>query len=198
MQKIVKANTGKKRTPEARKRMGLAHVGKYMPTQGFQKGHTLGKRFQKGFTPWNKGKNIKINQVCPTCSASFLINPNIKQVYCSKKCVVRNWKIVRNFGPKHHNWKGGVSKDVHNISEPKYKEWRMNVFKRDNFCCKICRSKKDLQVHHILRWADFPELRYDINNGIALCRIHHPRKVVEEKRLIPTFVELVSVSKENY
>lgn len=51
-------------------------------------------------------------------------------------------------------------------------------------------------VHHILGFKEHPELRYDINNGITLCHFHHPRKKEEEKRLIPTFMELVSVSKE--
>lgn len=99
---------------------------------------------------------------------------------------------------KHWNWKGGISKDVHSTSEPKYKEWRMSIFSRDNFECKICKEKVGIQAHHILKWADYPELRYDINNGITLCLAHHPRKVAEEKRLIPTFKELVSVSKVLY
>jgi hypothetical protein len=101
-------------------------------------------------------------------------------------------------GKFHWSWKGGISKDVHSTSEPKYKEWRMKVFMRDNFRCKMCQSKENLQAHHILRWSEYPELRYDINNGIALCRVHHPRKMAEEKRLSPYFKELVSVSKENY
>jgi hypothetical protein len=78
-----------------------------------------------------------------------------------------------------------------------YKEWRMSVWLRDRFKCKInnlnCNGR--IQAHHILGWKLYPELRYDVNNGITLCQAHHPRKRAEEKRLIPTFRELVSVSK---
>lgn len=71
--------------------------------------------------------------------------------------------------------------------------WRMEVRTRDGNKCKIANKdcKGQLEVHHILRWADFPELRYDINNGITLCHFHHPRKKYDENRLSPYFRELV-------
>jgi NUMOD3 motif-containing protein len=53
-----------------------------------------------------------------------------------------------------------------------------------------------LEAHHILNWREYPELRYDINNGITLCHAHHPRKRAEEKRMVSYFTELLSVSKE--
>ena len=78
-----------------------------------------------------------------------------------------------------------------------YKEWRKQVWLRDNFACKIANPDCDgkIEAHHILSWRDHPELRYEINNGITLCHAHHPRKRAEEKRLSPFFMELVSVSK---
>lgn len=81
-----------------------------------------------------------------------------------------------------------------------YFEWRKQVWLRDNFKCKIanpdCNGK--IEAHHILGWTEYIELRYEINNGITLCHAHHPRKRAEEKRLIPTFQELVSVSKSTF
>lgn len=74
-----------------------------------------------------------------------------------------------------------------------YKEWRLNVWRRDNFKCKINNEECDgsIEAHHILSWKDFEELRYNINNGITLCHAHHPRKRIEEKRLEPIFQELL-------
>lgn len=79
---------------------------------------------------------------------------------------------------------------------PAYKYWRTQINRRDNFKCRIADNNCEgrLEVHHILSWRDFVELRYQINNGITLCHAHHPRKRAEEKRLIPVFQELVSVS----
>lgn len=78
-----------------------------------------------------------------------------------------------------------------------YLNWRTSVLKRDNYECRIKDESCSgvLEVHHILEWRSFPELRYKLNNGITLCRAHHPRKRAEEKRLAPMFQELVSVSK---
>ena len=80
--------------------------------------------------------------------------------------------------------------------DTKYKYWMLEVKKRDGWKCKI--NNEDccgrLEAHHILDWINYPELRYDTNNGITLCLAHHPRKRAEEKRLAPIFQELVSVS----
>lgn len=75
-------------------------------------------------------------------------------------------------------------------------EWRESIFKRDNWRCRISNEdcKGQLEAHHILPWRGFPELRFDINNGITLCHHHHPRRRDEEKRLAPVFKELVSAS----
>lgn len=77
-----------------------------------------------------------------------------------------------------------------------YKIWRTSVWERDSFKCRISNSTcfGRLEAHHILPWKDYPELRYEINNGITLCHAHHPKKRAEEAELIPVFQELVSVT----
>lgn len=111
-------------------------------------------------------------------------------------------RIGRFKGENNPSWIKDRSK-VQTVNRrwiPKYKEWRNRVFTRDGFMCRICNSELGtfIQAHHILRWADHPEHRYDVNNGITLCRAHHPLKRAEEKRLAPKFFELVSVSKDHY
>ena len=77
-------------------------------------------------------------------------------------------------GESNPMWRGGDSdKERRNA---KYKTWRINVFKRDNYTCKKCgyrngngNKRKDLNAHHIVRWIDSMELRYEIANGITLC-----------------------------
>ena len=79
-----------------------------------------------------------------------------------------------------------------------YVTWRKSVWVRDKFKCRLasqdCNGK--IEAHHILSWRDYESLRYIINNGITLCHFHHPRKREEEKRMIPIFQELLSVSSE--
>jgi predicted restriction endonuclease len=64
---------------------------------------------------------------------------------------------------------------MRNFQDPLYKDWRKKVYSRDNFQCQWpnCSIKKKLNAHHIKIWADYPSLRYNIDNGITLCYTHH-------------------------
>lgn len=66
--------------------------------------------------------------------------------------------------------------------------------RRDNWKCRIADAncKGRLEAHHILDWKNHPELRYVINNGITLCRAHHPHGREREAELSPFFHRLVS------
>lgn len=55
----------------------------------------------------------------------------------------------------------------------KYKKWKASVLERDKNKCKICGSKENLVVHHIKHFADNINERYNIDNGITLCKNCH-------------------------
>ena len=57
----------------------------------------------------------------------------------------------------------------------KSKEWACSVKERDNFKCRNCDSEKDLQAHHIIPWRINKDLRFDLNNGLTLCRSCHAK-----------------------
>jgi hypothetical protein len=133
------------------------------------KHNSVETQFKKGITPWNKGK--KMPQI--TGENNYLW---IKD----RTTLKRYSEVSRERGsPAHHYWSKMVKE-------------------RDLNRCKINNADCDgrIESHHILSWKEHPELRYDVNNGITLCHFHHPKVREEEKRLIQTFNELVSVSKE--
>jgi len=74
-----------------------------------------------------------------------------------------------HIGKNHWNWKGGISK-FNRGQDYKYCQWRKSVLAKFNFTCQKCgiRGGK-LSPHHIVKWSDSVELRYDINNGLCLC-----------------------------
>lgn len=88
----------------------------------------------------------------------------------------------------HHLWKGGITEKNKVIrTGTKYKEWRLKIMKRDNYCCQVCNIKSGngkavyLEVHHIKTFSQFPELRFELSNGVTLCkRCHSETKKKEE------------------
>lgn len=183
----------------------------------YQKGEhqSPATEFRKGMTPWNKGQSGKTGQdhplfksverTCHQCRTTFYRAPSVVRRgggrYCSRICTVLGNK---RFGPNHPRWIKDRSKLKHLGDEnldrrsSAYNTWRREVWLRDNFKCKIANPdcKGRIEAHHILAWRDYPELRYQITNGITLCHFHHPKVRKEEKRLAPLFTALVAVSKD--
>lgn len=54
-----------------------------------------------------------------------------------------------------------------------YKEWVENSLVRYNYTCQCCGSKQNPEVHHILNYAKYKELRTEVDNGIVLCECCH-------------------------
>lgn len=97
-------------------------------------------------------------------------------------------RINLSAGLQHINpseWTGfslPENKRIRNHTE--YSDWRKSVFERDNYTCQCCgdRNKNGnghsviLHAHHKENFADNPDLRFDIDNGITLCdKCHSPQ-----------------------
>ena len=61
------------------------------------------------------------------------------------------------------------------FSDTKAVKWAKKVKERDGYKCQKCGSTENLQAHHIVPWLqdDAGRLRYDLNNGVTLCRTCH-------------------------
>lgn len=94
-------------------------------------------------------------------------------------------------GENHPNWKGGVTKLMDKIKvHYKYRQWRSDIFTRDNFTCQECRQRGgNLEAHHLKRISDILQENFiktidnainceeiwNINNGQTLCRDCHKK-----------------------
>lgn len=123
-----------------------------------------------------------IKRECVVCRETFRKHPRItyarylKQKYCSRKCKgIAHAHLMT--GQDNPNYVNGQSKEANILrGSNRYKNWRMRVFKFFGFRCYDCGEKsKVLHAHHLYPFAIFPRLRFDINNGVALCEACHEK-----------------------
>ena len=79
---------------------------------------------------------------------------------------------------KHWKWRGGITNQNHKIRNTlEYKLWRQSVFRRDNYRCIWCGGHKGrIHADHIKPFAQYPELRFAIDNGRTLCESCHKKR----------------------
>jgi len=139
---------------------------------------------------------------CLICNKSFYTEPNQIKTgggkYCSSDCYHKSTKGKSTHnkgipmselqkrkvsesrrgkmtGKDNHSWKGGVTPKNHKIrTSTEFADWRKAVFERDNYVCQKTKERGGkLHPHHIQNFADYPELRFTVNNGITLSKKAH-------------------------
>ena len=121
-------------------------------------------------------KGGKVIKYCVVCGKEYerKKNEESETKTCSIKCL-GVWHSLEMRNEKASNWKGGIT-SIHQLikNSKEYKEWREAVFKRDNFTCQKCEANNVyINAHHIKSFSNFPELRFEINNGVTLCEPCH-------------------------
>lgn len=130
----------------------------------------------KGKNTWAKGRTVLKST-----------KEKLSKAHMGRKLPEKTKQKMREYHRKHNkpffskcgkdnpNWKGGINpinKSIRNSLE--YKRWRQSVFIRDNFTCKDCQVRgRDLEAHHLLLFSKFPQFRFDVWNGITLCKKCH-------------------------
>jgi len=129
------------------------------------------------------GKRSGTNASCPVCGKVFRLMSCVsgRKKFCSKACYTKDQESRR--GAKTGNWKGGRTKTSQLVrTRALYLRWRTRVFERDSYICQDCGAKCGdgkrvlLNAHHILSFADNPAKRFDVDNGLTLCRQCHEKR----------------------
>jgi len=148
--------------PEIKEKISKTHIGKHRsPKTEFKKGFKHSEEWKKNQSWRFEGEN----------------NPFYGRTHSDK--IKKKLSDIFS-GSKNHFWKGGVSKiNKRQRRSLKFRQWRETVFKRDKYACQICGIKSgngkhiDFHPHHIKPFSQFPKLKFDINNGITLCKNCH-------------------------
>lgn len=139
--------------------------------------------FKKGLIPWNTGitgKNShswihgKYEYICKWCGKPFSVYDKHRE-FCSINCSAEYHK-----GENGSNWQGGkVPINQIERRRKEVNEWRKQIFSRDDYTCQYCHDRNGngksiiLNAHHIKAWKDYPDERFNIDNGITLCKSCH-------------------------
>lgn len=141
---------------------------------------------------------------CIICDKRFydyvsrLIKDKTRGKCCSKECRIK-YTQQQTSGSKNYRWKGGIT-PVNQLlrSQMKTRNWSRAVKERDNFTCQKCgiRCHKGLgrtiklHSHHIKSWKDYPKLRYELSNGMTLCKDCH-KALLKKKNMAEACLEML-------
>lgn len=135
----------------------------------------------KGENAWNFGKKTpeetkeKIRKTVLKNPSRYWLGKDRSEE--TKRKLSEYMRIHACRGSKHYAWKDDRSetsraKRARNVFQ--FEDWRDSVFKRDNFTCLLCGNRGGyLEAHHVKRFTDSEELRYESSNGVTLCRECH-------------------------
>ena len=98
---------------------------------------------------------------------------------CIKRYGVYNYSKTQLFresvrGENSSRWKKDKTTEERDRYTLEYREWRSEVFEKSNYTCQKCGARHVLlNAHHIYNWKDYDDLRYEVFNGVCLCRACH-------------------------
>jgi len=138
----------------------------------FKKGHLLGKRFSKDYSPGIKFKKGECSSPETEFKKGFKPWNKGKSGYSLPS---RGKSRPQTSGNKNGSWKGGKTKTAEYIRfTNKYENWRKKVFERDKFTCQECgKIGGFIEAHHIKPQSIFPKSRFVLSNGRTLCKQCH-------------------------
>jgi|SaaInlV_100m_DNA_2_1039680.scaffolds.fasta_scaffold22548_2 hypothetical protein len=108
----------------------------------------------------NKSKKQQTNKV-------WYSNNRERKLELDKKYRESNKEYIRE---KHRLYAQKLRTNNYWRFNKEYYTWVQSVYKRDNYTCQDCGACNcKVNAHHIKEGHGFPELRYDVDNGVCLC-----------------------------
>jgi hypothetical protein len=159
---------------ETKRRISLALIGK----PNLHKSHKLSAEAKAKISSANIGRPN--SEEAKRKISIALTGRSISAETREKLSVAHKGKI----GPSSSHWLGGITPINMVIRHcDDYVAWRTAVFQSDNYTCQECGQRGvPLEAHHIKSFAHYPELRFDVDNGITLCEKCHHKKGRHHRR----------------
>jgi len=148
---------------------------------------------------WQGGRMFVIG-ICDYCGEELIQRRSdykrSNHHFCNKQCE-GEWNKINRQGEKAGGWQGGKTALCDQIRNSfQYKQWRKDVFDRDNYECQECGSRSKsgepvyIEAHHKKQMAviitknnitNFDEALecielWDVENGITFCKDCHNKQ----------------------
>jgi len=138
--------------------------------------------------PHNKGATVREAKECGYCEDVFEDIPSLiaTRKYCSRECSARAQRVPDRRSPSYYH------------QREEYREWRLSVLARDGGACRWCedggrKTRVGLEVHHLIPVSVHPDLVFEVDNGITLCRPHHMRTLGSEAEHAETLASMAEI-----
>lgn len=154
----------------------------------------------------NKKMYKRVLLVCDCCGNEYNVPESVKKWndirnrnynFCSKEC--RNLYMRGEHSSKWIKDRNKIKDEDHTERQNSFmKEWRLKVFKRDDYTCQMCGRKSQagspviLNAHHIKPFSKNKSLRTDVDNGITLCEECHKKTYKHEYDYEEQFIRIVN------
>jgi 5-methylcytosine-specific restriction endonuclease McrA len=131
------------------------------------------------YSTYEKGKKYCSKSCADISKIGTKVNIEVRKKMSASKKGYIPVNIFKS-GKDHPFWNPIRTNQRERLTK-EYKDWRLEVLKRDNYQCKICkiRSTKGnriiFDVDHIKSFSRYPELRLVLSNGRTLCRPCHKK-----------------------
>lgn len=131
----------------------------------------------KGYKILNRNFRNVSNKLCLECSNNHTIHVSYRSLrgnnYSCFKCSRESKR-----GENHHNYIHGLSKEHRedrNKCRVLHNEWKRSLLQIFRYKCNICSDSTKLAAHHLNGYNWDIENRYNIENGVILCKYHHDK-----------------------
>lgn len=135
----------------------------------------IGKRFHRlivvDFSHTYKGRTSAWKCRCE-CGAECVVTRSALKSGRTKSCGCYNKEVqkLRMYNPD-------VPDEIRIMTRicSQYKQWVKDVKRKHNNECDVCSGSKRLVAHHIKNYLDNPDLRFNVDNGVCLCKACHTK-----------------------
>lgn len=124
---------------------------------------------------------------CRFCKKIYFVSPSRNTTFCCRDCMFKSRVGIKRSAEigqritlaKLHGTNPSDGRSLR--KRALYKQSRNEALLRDSFTCQIC-FEPGLDTHHIRPIKEYPELAFEVDNLVTLCKECHDTEVSRHEK----------------